>query len=167
VATTAPTNLIVNPSLEINANGDQVPDCWQRGGSGTNAATFTLTSNASTGSVAQRIDMTSYSSGARRLVTLQDAGACAPAASAGHRYTVTARYLANTQPVFSIYYRNASGSWVFFAQGPALPTSSTYRLGSYTTPALPAGATAISVGLSIINLGSLTMDDFTLVDAGT
>jgi hypothetical protein len=48
-----------------------------------------------------------------------------------------------------------------------LPTSSTYRLGSYTTPALPAGATAISVGLSIINLGSLTMDDFTLVDAGT
>jgi peptidoglycan/xylan/chitin deacetylase (PgdA/CDA1 family) len=166
-ATQAPTNLAQNPSLEIDANGDQVPDCWQRGGSGTNAATFTLTSNASTGSVAQRIDMTSYSSGARRLVTRQDSGACAPAASAGHRYTVDVQYIANSQPVFTIYYRNASGSWVWFAQSPRLPTSSSYRLGSYTTPALPSGATAISVGLSIINLGSLTMDDFTLVDAGT
>ena len=76
---------------------------------------------------------------------------------------MTARYLANTQPIFSIYYRNASGTWVWFAQSPSLPTSSTYRLGSYTTPVLPSGATAISVGLSIINLGSLTMDDFTLV----
>jgi peptidoglycan/xylan/chitin deacetylase (PgdA/CDA1 family) len=167
VATATATNLVKNPSLEINANGDQVPDCWQRGGSGTNAATFTLTSNAFSGSVAQRIDMTSYSSGARRLVTLQDSGTCAPAASPGRRYTVSARYLANTQPVFTIYYRNASGTWVFFAQSPSLPTSTTYRLGSFTTAALPAGATAISVGLSIINLGSLTMDDFTLVDAGT
>jgi peptidoglycan/xylan/chitin deacetylase (PgdA/CDA1 family) len=167
VAAAAPTNLVQNPSLEINANGDQVPDCWQRGGSGTNAATFTLTTNAFTGSVAQRIDMTSYSSGARRIVTLQDAGTCAPAASAGRRYTVTGHYISNTQPVFTIYYRNASGTWVFFAQSPALPASSTYRLGSYTTAPLPSGATAISVGLSIIRLGSLTMDDFTLVDAGT
>lgn len=166
VAGATPTNLLQNPSLEINANGDQVPDCWQRGGSGTNAATFTLASNAFAGSVAQRIDMTSYSSGARRLVTLQDSGTCAPAATAGRRYTVTAQYIATTQPVFTIYYRNSSGSWVWFAQSPALPTSASYQLGSYTTPALPAGATAISVGLSIINLGSLTMDAFTLVDAG-
>jgi peptidoglycan/xylan/chitin deacetylase (PgdA/CDA1 family) len=166
VVTVPPVNLLQNASLETDANGDQVPDCWQRGGSGTNAATYTLTSNAFTGVRAQRIDMTSYTSGARRIVSLQDTGTCAPAAIAGHRYTVTARYISNTPPVFSIYYRNASGSWVFFAQSPAQPASSTYALGSYTTAPLPAGATHISVGLSIIGLGSLTMDDFTLVDAG-
>jgi lysozyme family protein len=160
------TNLLQNASLETDANGDQIPDCWQRGGSGTNTATFTLTTNAYAGTRAQRIDMTSYTSGARRLVSAQDAGTCAPAATAGRRYTVSARYIATSAPVFTIYYRNATGGWVWLAQSSALPTSSTYALGSYTTPPLPTGATAISVGLSIINLGSLTMDDFRLVDAG-
>lgn len=158
-----PINLLQNASLETDANADQVPDCWQRGGSGTNAATFTLTNNASSGSVAQRIDMTSYTSGARRIVSRQDTGQCAPTGTPGRTYTVTARYIANTAPVFTVYYRNSAGSWVFWAQSPSQPASSTYRLGTYTTPALPAGATAVSVGLSIINLGSLTMDDFTLV----
>ncbi|MDQ3338021.1 MAG: Ig-like domain-containing protein [Myxococcota bacterium] len=163
----APTaNLLQNASLETDANGDQVPDCWQRGGSGTNAATYTLTTTAFSGVRAQRIDMTSYTSGARRLVTSQSVAGCSPAATAGRRYTVTARYIATAPAVFTIYYRNASGAWVYFAQSPALPTSSAYALGSYTTAPLPAGATAISVGLSIINLGSVTMDDFTLVDAG-
>src|ERR1041385_6297777 len=160
---TAP-NLAPNPSLETDANGDQVPDCWQRGGYGTNSATFTLTSNAYDGSVAQRIDMTSFSSGARRLVTKQDSGACAPAVTPGHTYNVTAHYLSNTQPIFTIYYRNSSGSWVWFAQSPSLPTSSSYTLASYTTPALPSGATAISVGLSIVAVGSITMVAFSLTD---
>ncbi|MBA3396245.1 MAG: polysaccharide deacetylase family protein [Deltaproteobacteria bacterium] len=165
VAGATSTNLLQNASLETDANGDQIPDCWQRGGSGTNAAIYTLTTNAYAGARAQRIDMTSYSSGARRLVSRQDTGACAPAAAAGRRYTVTARYIATSQPVFTIYYRNASGSWVWFAQSPTFATSSSYALASYTTPALPSSATAISVGLSILNLGSLTMDDFTLVQA--
>ena len=165
VASNAPPNLLQNASLEVDANGDQIPDCWQRGGSGTNAATYTLTTNASQGTRAQRIDMTSYSSGARRLVSRQDTGTCAPAVTAGRRYTVTARYIANTQPVFTVYYRNASGAWVWLAQSPAFATTSSYALATYTTPALPSGATHISVGLSIINLGSLTMDEFTLVAA--
>ena len=81
----APTNLLQNASLEVDANANQIPDCWQRGGSGTNAATFTLTTNAFDGARAQRIDMTSYTSGARRIVSLQDSGTCAPAAIAGRR----------------------------------------------------------------------------------
>jgi hypothetical protein len=164
--TVAAANMIQNASLETDANGDQIPDCWQRGGSGTNTGTFTLTSNAFSGSVAQQIDISNYTSGAKRIVTLQDTGACAPAATPGRQYTVTARYIATGQPVFTVYYRNASGSWVWWAQSPKLPASSTYALGTYTTPPLPSGATAISVGLSILYAGSLTMDDFTLVDAG-
>ena len=78
---------------------------------------------------------------------------------------MSARYIANASTVFTIYYRNSSGSWVWFAQSPTQPTSSTYRLGTYTTAPLPAGATAISVGLSIIQVGSVTMDDFQLLEA--
>ncbi|HEY5935431.1 MAG TPA: polysaccharide deacetylase family protein, partial [Kofleriaceae bacterium] len=158
-------NLLQNASLETDANSDQIPDCWQRGASGTNAATYTLTSNAYAGTRAQRIDVTSFTSGARRLVSRQDLGTCAPPATPGRQYTVTARYIATSQPLFSIYYRTSSGGWVWFAQSPRLSTSSTYALGSYTTPPLPAGAVAISAGLSIAGVGSLTMDAFTLADA--
>jgi hypothetical protein len=166
VAATSATNLLQNGSLEIDANADQVPDCWQRGGSGTNTAQYTLTgSNAYVGEVAQRIEVISLSSGARRIVTRQDTGACAPAAVPGREYTVSARYYANAATVFTVYYRNSAGTWVWWAQSPTQPTSASYTLGTYTTPPLPAGATHISVGLSIIAVGSVTMDDLRLVEA--
>lgn len=158
-------NLIVNPSLEDDADANQVPDCWQRGGYGTNAATYSLVTDASNGSRAQRISVTSLSSGGRRLVTAQDAGACAPEVTAGHRYTMTASYKSTVQPRFSVYYRNASGQWVWFAESPALPSSSSYRQATYTTPPMPSGASAISVGLTIFAVGTITMDQYTLVDA--
>lgn len=159
------SNLLRNPSLETDADQNQVPDCWQRGGTGTNTSTFTLVNGAYDGSVAQQITITSWSSGARRLVSAQDLGTCAPAITPGHAYTMTAYYQATTQPRFTVYYRNANGAWVWFAQSPLLPTSSTYRQATYTTPALPSDATAISLGLSIFNVGTITLDAHTLVDA--
>jgi hypothetical protein len=159
------SNLVRNPSLETDADGNQVPDCWQRGGYGTSSATYSLVSDASDGSVAQRIAITSWSSGGRRLITAQDLGTCAPSVIAGHAYTMTAFYKATTQPRFSVYYRTTSGAWVWFAQSSLLPTSSTYRQATYTTPPMPADATAISFGLTIFDVGSVTMDQFTLVDA--
>ena len=56
---------------------------------------------------------------------------------------------------------------MYFAQSPTLPASATFTTGTYTIPALPAGATAISVGLSIYDVGSITMDAYTLVDTDT
>ncbi len=157
-----PSNLLTNPSLEVDANGDAVPDCWQRGGTGTSTATYTLTSNAHDRFVAQRIDVTSVTTGAaRRLVSRQDTGACAPAATPGHSYRVSAFYIANAQPRFTVYYR-LNGTWTFWAQSPLLPTSASYVAATYTTPPLPAGANAISVGLSLYSVGSITMDDFSL-----
>jgi hypothetical protein len=161
----APANLLQNPSLEVDANGNQIPDCWHRGGYGTNTAVFTLVDDAFDGAVAQRVDITSWTSGGRRLNSLQDSGACAPAATAGRRYTVTAHYKATTQPRVSIYVRNASGAWGWFAESALLPTSSTYVQATYTTPPLPTGTTAISIGVSIFAVGSLTTDAYTLVEA--
>ena len=161
----APSNLLANASLETDADSNQVPDCWQRGGYGTNTASYSLVTDAFDGGRAQRIDVTSFSSGGRRLVSAQDAGACAPSVTAGHRYTVTAYYKANVQPRFTVYYRSASGVWSYFAESAVLPTSTTYRQATYTTPAMPSGATAISIGLTIYAVGSITMDAHTLVDA--
>jgi peptidoglycan/xylan/chitin deacetylase (PgdA/CDA1 family) len=163
-STSTSGNLLRNASLEADSNGDQIPDCWQRGGNGTNAATFSLVRTAFDGFVAQRITMTSFTSGARRLVSQQDLGGCAPAARPGHRYTMSAYYMSNVQPIFSVYYRTSAGGWVWFAQSAPLPTSSSYRRATYTTPALPSGATAISIGLSLMSVGTLTTDAYTLYD---
>lgn len=159
------SNLLRNPSLESDTDGNQVPDCWQRGGFGTSSASYALVSDAHSGTRAQRITVTSWSSGGRRLVSAQDLGTCAPPVTPGHSYTMTAYYKATTQPRFSVYYRTTGGAWVWFAQSALLPTSSAYRQATHTTPPLPADATALSVGLTIFNVGTITMDTYTLVDA--
>jgi len=158
------SNLLRNSSLEVDDNADQIPDCWQRGGTGTNAATYTLTSGAFDGNVAQRIDMTSWTSGVRRIVSRQDLGGCAPVATPGHIYRVSAVYKSTAPVMFTVYYRNAAGGWVWFAQSPSLPATATFAAANYTMPAFPSSATAISVGLSLVNLGTVTMDAFELVD---
>jgi hypothetical protein len=108
--------------------------------------------------------MTSFSSGARRLVTKQDAGTCAPAVTPGHTYTMRAAYMANVQPLFSVYYRDTSGLWKWWTQSPRLATSSSYATGQFTTPVLPSDATNISVGLAITNVGYIVMDAYSLED---
>ena len=53
------------------------------------------------------------------------------------------------------YYQNASGTWTYWTQSPAFAASSTW-----TTPAIPAGATALSFGTNLAAAGSLTADDY-------
>jgi len=162
-----PCNLVRNPSLETDADANQIPDCWQRGGFGTNTASFTLVSDASDGVRAQQLTVSSPVLWRSRLVTAQDTGACAPPVTAGHRYTVSAFYKATVQPRLTVYYRNSSGAWVWFAESPLLPVASTYRQASFTTRALPAGATAISFGLGIFAVGTITIDQHVVVDTVT
>jgi peptidoglycan/xylan/chitin deacetylase (PgdA/CDA1 family) len=167
----AGSNLAVNPSLEADRDENLVPDCWQPGSSGTNSAVYSLTSVAHSGGVAQQIDVTDLVSGGRRLVTLHDAGACAPRAYPGHVYEVSAWYTATatdpavTSPVrFTGYYGNAGGVWVYFAQSPVLPVSAAYTQARWTLPPLPAGAELISVGMTLVANGQVRMDDFELRD---
>ncbi len=153
--------LLLNPSLEaVSAAG--VPGCWQRVTWGTLAASWTSTTDAHAGSLAQRVDVTSFSSGGARLMPTLDAGPCAPPGTPGHTYTVTGWYKSTAQPILVFNYRNASGTWAWWAQSASLPASSSWRQVTFTTPALPSGATALSFGLSLYGVGSLTVDDFAL-----
>jgi peptidoglycan/xylan/chitin deacetylase (PgdA/CDA1 family) len=163
------TNIAPNPSLET-ASGS-TPSCWQLGGYGTNSFAWTRTGDAHSGSFAEKLDITSLSSGDRKLVVAQDAGACAVSATVGHSYTVSAWYkspndpnLTGSQPVIFGYYRTSAGVWTYWAQSARLPASATWRQGTWTTPAVPSGATAISIGMGLTTTGTLTMDDFSLAD---
>jgi len=153
--------LLLNPSLEkVNASG--VPGCWQRVAWGTNTAAWTLTSDAHDGSFAQRVDVTAYSNGGNRLMPNLDSGPCAPPGTPGHTYTITGWYKSTAQPQLVTTYRNASGQWVWWSQTPALPAAGNWSQVTYTTPALPAGATAVSFGITLYSTGSLTVDQFGL-----
>lgn len=156
------TPTILNSSLENDANFDQVPDCWQLGGYGTNTYTWTRTSDAYSGSFAERLQVTSLSTGDRKLVTSQREPACAPAATTGQTYTLAAHYK-STQTVYLVaYYQTAAGSWVWWAQSSPLPARSVYGHAAWTTPAAPAEAVKLSFGLSLRQVGAVTMDDFGL-----
>ena len=78
-------NLLQNPSLESDRNADGVPDCWFRAGYGTNSFSWSRTPDAHSGSFAESLDISSYTSGDRKLITSLDQGACAPAATSTFR----------------------------------------------------------------------------------
>lgn len=158
----AVANLTPNPSLELDEDRNDTPDCWHTRSSGTNEATFSRSDAAYEGSVAQQITITSYTDGARRLLTRPE---CPLPAAPGHRYRISGWYSADTPPRYGIYYRDTSGAWMSLEQSPPLAVSQTYTQAVHTTIPLPADATALSVGLGINAVGSITMDAFNVVDA--
>ncbi len=158
-------NILRNPGFEEDADGDGTPDCWLKGGDGANTFTFGRVPDAHTGSFAERLEVTAFTSGARRILTRQDLGFCAPLAQAGHRYALAAWYKSTTAPRFSVYYREPSGFWKYWTQSRLLPVCGAWCEARWTIPeALPADADSISVSLTLDSVGAITMDDFTLVD---
>jgi peptidoglycan/xylan/chitin deacetylase (PgdA/CDA1 family) len=157
-------NLLKNPSLETAAG--TTPTCWTLGGYGNNTFTWTRTSDAHGGSFGEALSVNTYTDGDRKMVSTQDTGTCASAVVAGRTYTVTAYYKSPSQPIIFAFYRNSAGSWVFWAQSPRLASSSSWTQATWTTPAMPAGATLVSVGMGLNTLGSVTMDDLGLFKNG-
>jgi hypothetical protein len=100
-------NLFSNASLET-ATGT-TPTCWVVAGSGVNTFTLSRTSGAHSGNFASKLAINSFTSGDRDLVSGQDAGTCAPAASAGDTFLVSAWYTTLNQPTLFAYYRFGMG----------------------------------------------------------
>ena len=158
------SNLLINGSLEDDVNHDGLPDCWMKGGSGTNTATFAITSDAADGLSAEHIQIQSLTSGARRLVNKQDTGLCAPAVNKGHGYSASAMYKSSVPARFIAYYLDPTNRWIEWAQGPFLPARSQYSQASWPIPQLPDTAKAISIGMSIFAVGDLYLDQVALRD---
>ena len=159
------SNLITNPSLETLANG--VPQCWQNGAYGTNTPTFTTVTPGHAGTRAAQLQMTGYSSGDAKWLPALDLGGCSPTATPGHTYALAAWYKSTAPTQIEVYYRTGLGSWTYWTASPFFSASANYLKASWTTPALPSGASAISFGLNLVNNGTLTTDDYEMLDATT
>jgi peptidoglycan/xylan/chitin deacetylase (PgdA/CDA1 family) len=165
-------NLVQNPSLEsTSSNG--TPTCFQLGGFGTNTFSWTRVSDAHTGTYAQQVSVTGYTNGDRKLVTKQDAGtSCAVPAVPGHTYQLSSWYKGawgtGTQVRITLYYRNSAGAWIYWTSAPLLAAATDWtKTPAYTTPALPAGSSALSFGVAIAGLGTLITDDYSVQDTAS
>jgi hypothetical protein len=157
-----PTNRLQNASLE--AASETTPTCWATGGFGTNTFVWLRVSDAHTGKFAENLVISAYESGDRKFVNTQDSGACAPEISPGRRYAVSAWYKATRRPLLFVYYRNHAGAWAYWTESPSFGIATAWTQARFVTPALPADATHISVGMGMTGTGSLTVDDFELVE---
>ncbi|ADO73403.1 Polysaccharide deacetylase domain protein [Stigmatella aurantiaca DW4/3-1] len=152
-----------NPSLETDSDEDNVPDCWKRQNPGASLGGWLRTSESRAGKWAQRARIGSGPPGERRLVVLQDSGACALAVTPGRSYRLSAWYKTDSQAGFVADYRTSTGNWVSWTTGPDLRLNATsYAHGTWTTPPLPADATHLSIGLALRAAGFLLMEDFAL-----
>lgn len=157
-------NMLLNPSLEADADGNGFPDCWQPNSWRVNSSTWSRTTDAHSGGFAEHVDVTSYTSGAVRLLSQQDLGYCAPTAVAGHTYKLSAWYKGSARPRLVAFVRNGIGAWSVLGQSARLSKSSSWKHGSWTTPALPSDANGIGIGVALESVGSLTMDDLAVSD---
>jgi hypothetical protein len=161
------TNGLRNSSLEQDNNGDGVPDCFLKDSWGTNTATWTRTTDAHTGTYAENVSVSNYSTGAEKLGTFPDLGYCTPTVTPGHQYTLTAWYKSTVPVNFVVEQRTSNWDFPYWVESPTFPARSTWTLASWTTPAVPAGANGLTFGLALSTNGSLTVDDIGIVDANS
>ncbi len=156
--------LLANWSLELDANADGVSDCWQHAVSGVNAAVWSRPSDAHSGAVAERVEITSLTSGNRKLIVRQDS-VCPPAVVTGRTYRVSGWYK-SSQPVrVVVYYKTAAGAWKYWMQSPQIVASPAWAQAVWVTPPLPADAVALSPGVQLERVGWVTIDDLTLAES--
>jgi hypothetical protein len=160
----AVSGAIANASLET-AITPGVPNCWSAYSYGTNSPAFAETSDAHTGSVAERVTMTGYSDGDAKILPTFDTGGCTPGAVAGHSYALGAWYKSTVVTQFELYTRNANGGFDYWTASPWFAAASMWTQATWTTPPVPAGVTGVSFGLNIFGNGSLTTDDYSYADA--
>lgn len=160
----ASANLLKNPSLENDLNGDLAPDNWDLEGWGTSTYVYTRVSDAHEGSWGEKLEITSVTSGDRKIVSTQDMDnvSAIPTAQPGKTYTVTAWYKSSTPVALAFYYRNTAGSWVWFGESAPMPASADWKQISWVTPALPTDARYVSAGIQIEKVGWIIADDFSL-----
>lgn len=174
-------NLVRNPSLEtmrtVGGVPTGVPECFQRAGASTSSttATWSQTADAHSGSVAERVEVTAWTAGDRKLVVSQLAAqaACPPPASPGRSYSLWAWYKgswgAPARAALVSYYRTGSGTaedpyaWHYWQTGPTLAPAQSWQLAYLSTAPAPAGANAISYGIALTGVGTVVTDDYTAV----
>ncbi len=150
-------NLIANPSFET-ANGS-LPANWQNGSWGTNDASFSYDQTGHTGSKSARVTITSYTSGDAKWY------ANPAAITAGQAYTYSDFYTASVATHVVAAYTSTDDTTAY-AELPLAAATSTWT--NYTaTFTAPANAKSVTLYHLLSALGSLSLDDVSLVTSTT
>jgi len=162
------TNALVNPTLTA---ADSVtptnPRCWKPTGFGTNSPSYRWSATGGHGGGGmETITMSGYSSGDAKLIQPFDLGQCAPSVVVGDTERLSAYYQSTVPVFFTVYQRNASGTWSYLTQSPTFASASGWTQASWQTQ-IPSGVTAISFGLTIAANGTLSTSDYSMVDIGS
>ena len=157
---------IPNAGLETNVDTKPVSDCWLRGYAKTNTATWNRTSGSHSGSWAEEVTITEFTSGDRKLVSALDSGTanggCAPSVDADNSYRLGSWYRSTADTRFVVFLRDSAGAWRYWRTGPWINSSPDWSEAFYETGQLPAGTTAISFGLALSSVGTLATDDYSM-----
>ncbi|WP_329107492.1 galactose oxidase early set domain-containing protein [Micromonospora sp. NBC_01699] len=159
----AATNLVKNPGLETSTAG--FPECWERSGYGDQVYTSGVTSDARTGNVALKIDISSHTSGDRKMMMLKT-GPCAPAVTAGRQYDLSVWYKSTTvAAAMTVFRRDVTAGWQYWTDLATLTASNSFKQKTVRTPPIPAGTDQITWGVSLYGAGTLITDDYQMIDA--
>jgi hypothetical protein len=80
---------------------------------------------------------------------------------------MTAWYTSTAPTQFELYYRTGLGTWHYWTSSPLVLAATAWTQTTWTSPAVPAGASAISMGLNLISTGTLVTDDYELLDVAS
>jgi peptidoglycan/xylan/chitin deacetylase (PgdA/CDA1 family) len=156
------TNALKNPSLEA-VGADGFPQCWIGAGYGTNTTRWTRVTDAANGSFAQQLEVLTRTDGDAKLISSWDSANCAPKVTVGSAYTLGVSYKSTKPVFFTVYRQDANGVWSYWTQSPDFPTSTAYQAVTWKSPAVPAGTTAVTFGLTLDEVGSVTTDNYSFV----
>jgi hypothetical protein len=160
VAQTAPPliNLVTNPSVETDSNGDGVPDGFAVTGWGTNTYTVKRVTPGYSGQYAVELKMPTRTDGDRKL--LATFGGVVP----GHRYSLGLVYWSTAWAERVAVTKSGSGDWTYWFSAPTVPMSDVWLGAPFTTPPVPAGVTSVGFGLAINSVGQITSDSYSAFD---
>jgi hypothetical protein len=158
-------NTVRNASLEtVSSANANLPKCFNSSGYGTNKVTYTRVNDAHSGNFGERVMMTSRTNGDAKLMTLMDLGECSSQVGNGRSYELSAWYKSNVDVFFTLHKRDAIGEWSYWTQSPRFAPASRWTRATWISPT-PADAVALSFGLTIDNVGTMTTDDYGFADA--
>ena len=154
-------NTVRNASLEtVSSVNASLPQCFDSDGYGNNTVTYARVNDAHSGSFGEQVTVTSRTDGDAKLVPLMDLGECSSQVSVGRTYEVSAWYKSNVQVSFTLFKRNATGQWSYWTHSPPIAPVSDWTRATWISPTSPADAVALSFGLTIDSVGTLTTDDY-------
>lgn len=156
-------------AAETVMNGDleqvtaDVPNCFTQAGWGNNTTTWAITDDAHSGTKAQSVKVSNYTSGDAKLLMKED-NACAPDVEANAKYTVSLWYKSTSAKNNLTMFRHSDAGWTYWADLKTLPAAAGWTEVTATTPAVPAGTDMVSFGVSLAGNGTLITDDYAMTE---